>query len=37
LAKPCQRLFACAPMPHLQVPGAWQPTVALEQIGSGND
>ena len=23
LAKPCQRLFAGAPMPHLQVPDAW--------------
>lgn len=36
LAKPCQRLFAAAPMPHLEVPGAWSPAV-LEQSGSASD
>ncbi len=27
LAKPCQRLFAAAPMPNLEVPGAWNPEI----------
>ena len=37
LAKPCQRLFAAAPMPNLEVPGAWGPIAVLEQTTSAND
>lgn len=37
LAKPCQRLFAAAPMPHLEVPGKWSPSAALEQTTSASD
>lgn len=37
LAKPCQRLFAAAPMPHLAVPSAWGPATALEQSTSAGD
>src|SRR5438874_9913071 len=31
LAKPCQRLFAARPMPHLEVPEAWSTSTGLEQ------
>jgi radical SAM superfamily enzyme YgiQ (UPF0313 family) len=31
LAKPCQRLFAAPPMPHLEVPGVWSSTAGVEQ------
>ena len=31
LAKPCQRLFAAGPMPHLEVPEAWSTSTGLEQ------
>ena len=37
LAKPCQRLFAAAPMPHLEVPQAWGVRVGLEQNTSASD
>jgi hypothetical protein len=37
LAKPCQRLFAAAPMPELQVPGPWMANANLEQGVSAND
>jgi len=37
LAKPCQRLFAAAPIPNLEVPGAWGPIAVLEQTTSAND
>ena len=38
LAKPCQRLFAGSPMPHLQVPGGWSPTSSeFVEIGSANN
>ena len=37
LAKPCQRLFAGVPMPNLQVPAGWAPTVGLEQIAPAGD
>ncbi len=33
LAKPCRRLFAGAPMPDLQVPGAWTPAAGMESPG----
>ncbi len=36
LAKPCQRLFAAPPMPHLEIPGPWR-TPALQQISTGHD
>jgi hypothetical protein len=29
LAKPCQRLFAAAPMPNLQVPAMWSPIIEV--------
>ena len=31
LAKPCQRLFAAAPMPDLQVPAAWSPSANVRE------
>lgn len=31
LAKPCQRLFAATPMPHLEIPGVWSATAGVEQ------
>jgi radical SAM superfamily enzyme YgiQ (UPF0313 family) len=31
LAKPCQRLFAARPMPHLNVPEAWSASTGLGQ------
>jgi radical SAM superfamily enzyme YgiQ (UPF0313 family) len=31
LAKPCQRLFAAAPMPQLEIPGAWGATAGLKE------
>jgi hypothetical protein len=37
LAKPCQRLFAASPMPHLEIPGTWSTTAALEQTTSASD
>lgn len=37
LAKPCQRLFAASPMPHLEIPGRWSATAGLEQTTSGSD
>ena len=37
LAKPCQRLFAASPMPHLEIPGAWSATTGLEQTSSASD
>jgi hypothetical protein len=37
LAKPCQRLFAASPMPHLEVPGTWSATTGLEQTTSAGD
>jgi radical SAM superfamily enzyme YgiQ (UPF0313 family) len=36
LAKPCQRLFAASPMPHLEVPETW-PAAGLEQTTSVSD
>jgi hypothetical protein len=36
LAKPCQRLFAASPMPHLKVPEAWAPSAGLEQTPSAS-
>jgi len=32
LAKPCQRLFAAPPMPHLKLPEAWTAPAAVEQV-----
>jgi len=37
LAKPCQRLFAAPPMPHLEIPGTWSPATGLEQTTSASD
>jgi radical SAM superfamily enzyme YgiQ (UPF0313 family) len=37
LAKPCQRLFAGTPMPHLQVPDAWIAPSVLEPAGTIGD
>ena len=38
LARPCQRLFAASPMPHLEVPGrTWSATAGLEQTTSASD
>lgn len=37
LAKPCQRLFAAAPMPQLEVPGTWEPSEAMQQTTSASD
>jgi len=37
LAKPCQRLFAGSPMPHLEIPGMWSATAGLEQTTSASD
>lgn len=37
LAKPCQRLFAGSPMPHLQIPRRSPAFAELEQIASAND
>jgi len=37
LAKPCQRLFAASPMPHLEIPGTWSASAALEQTTSASD
>lgn len=37
LAKPCQRLFAASPMPHLEIPGTWSAAVGLEETVSAND
>ncbi len=38
LAKPCQRLFAGSPMPHLQVPRGWRPASSdFVEIASAND
>ena len=37
LAKPCQRLFAGSPMPHLEIPGMWSATAGLEQTTSARD
>ena len=37
LAKPCQRLFAAAPMPHLQVPQAWGMGISMEPNTSAGD
>jgi radical SAM superfamily enzyme YgiQ (UPF0313 family) len=37
LAKPCQRLFAASPMPHLEIPGEWSPVTALEQSAAASD
>jgi hypothetical protein len=37
LAKPCQRLFAASPMPHLEIPGRWNTTGDLEQTTSAGD
>ena len=37
LAKPCQRLFAASPMPHLEVPGTWSDTAAVEHTSSASD
>jgi radical SAM superfamily enzyme YgiQ (UPF0313 family) len=34
LAKPCQRLFAAPPMPHLKLPEAWTAPAAVEQVSS---
>lgn len=31
LARPCQQLFAAAPMPHLEVPRVWGATAGLEE------
>jgi hypothetical protein len=36
LAKPCQRLFAAPPMPHLKLPEAWSTPTPLEQASSTN-
>ena len=37
LAKPCQRLFAASPMPHLEIPRSWGASAALEQNTSASD
>ena len=37
LAKPCQRLFAGSPMPHLEIPGTWSAAPGLEQSTSASD
>ncbi len=37
LAKPCQRLFAASPMPHLEIPGTWSAAAGLKQTSSAND
>jgi radical SAM superfamily enzyme YgiQ (UPF0313 family) len=37
LAKPCQRLFAASPMPHLEIPGTWGATAGQEQTTSASD
>jgi radical SAM superfamily enzyme YgiQ (UPF0313 family) len=34
LAKPCQRLFAADPMPHLKLPEAWVVPSSTEQVSS---
>jgi hypothetical protein len=34
LAKPCQRLFAAPPMPHLKLPEAWTAPAPVEQVSS---
>ncbi len=34
LAKPCQRLFAAPPMPHLKLPEAWVAPVPVSQVSS---
>lgn len=36
LAKPCQRLFAAPPMPHLKLADAWILPTALEQTSSAD-
>jgi len=36
LAKPCQRLFAAPPMPHLKLPVAWILPTVLEQTSSAD-
>jgi hypothetical protein len=37
LAKPCQRLFAASPMPHLEIPATWSAAPGLEQAASASD
>jgi len=37
LAKPCQRLFAASPMPHLEVPRRWSGVAAVEETSSASD
>lgn len=37
LAKPCQRLFAAPPMPHLEIPGRWSATAGLEHTTPASD
>ncbi len=34
LAKPCQRLFAADPMPHLKLPETWVVPSSTEQVSS---
>ncbi|HMJ21931.1 MAG TPA: radical SAM protein [Terriglobales bacterium] len=34
LAKPCQRLFAAPPMPHLKLPEPWAASTPVEQVSS---
>ena len=36
LAKPCQRLFAASPMPHLEIPRSWSATATLENTPAGD-
>jgi radical SAM superfamily enzyme YgiQ (UPF0313 family) len=36
LAKPCQRLFAAPPMPHLTVPEPWNTPIPAEQTSSAD-
>jgi radical SAM superfamily enzyme YgiQ (UPF0313 family) len=36
LAKPCQRLFAAPPMPHLKLPDVWNAPTPLESSGSAD-
>ena len=37
LAKPCHRLFAASPMPHLAIPGRWSGATGMEQSTSASD